>query len=202
MHQSLTSSGLLAGSLTSRSHTPVCPFDSERPHVIGQESYCPLAISTGQAFRIGRYPIHFHINGNMSLSYVRGCSIHHTFNRAVNIHNSHHVVVEHNVIYHVMGGAMFLEDSAETCTASSLLQLPYSVQMPMCHCYVFILQTTSCSTTSPCLSNRVRACSMMTSRQPLSGSPIQRITCVITMLLVAATSATGECSVGPNDYAV
>lgn len=70
----------------------------------------------GQAYRIGRYPIHFHINGNMSLSYVRGCSIHHTFNRAVNIHDSHNILVEHNVIYHVMGGAMFLEDSAETGT--------------------------------------------------------------------------------------
>lgn len=68
----------------------------------------------GQAFRLGRYPIHFHLNGDNSGSYVRGCAIHHTFNRAVNIHGTHNVLVEHNVIYDVMGGAFFLEDGIET----------------------------------------------------------------------------------------
>lgn len=68
----------------------------------------------GQAFRLGRYPIHFHLNGDMSRSYVKGCSIHKTFNRAINIHNTHKVLVEQNVIYDVMGGAVFLEDSIET----------------------------------------------------------------------------------------
>lgn len=70
----------------------------------------------GQSYRIGRYPVHFHLNGHMNQSYVKGCSIHHTFNRAVNIHNTHDVLIQQNVIYHVMGGAMFLEDSAETGT--------------------------------------------------------------------------------------
>ena len=67
----------------------------------------------GQAYRIGRYPIHFHINGDMSGSYVRGSSIHHTFNRAINIHNSHNILIENNVVHDVMGGAFFLEDSIE-----------------------------------------------------------------------------------------
>ena len=67
----------------------------------------------GQAFRLGRYPIHFHLNGIMTGSYVRGCSIHHTFNRAINIHNTHNVLIENNVAYDVMGGAFFLEDSIE-----------------------------------------------------------------------------------------
>ncbi|XP_048254094.1 fibrocystin-L-like [Haliotis rufescens] len=68
----------------------------------------------GQAFRLGRYPIHFHLNGDMSSSYVRGCSIHHTFNRAVNVHGTHNTFVEHNVLYDVKGGAFFLEDGIET----------------------------------------------------------------------------------------
>ena len=67
----------------------------------------------GQAFRLGRYPIHFHINGDMNGSYVRGCGIHHTFNRAVNIHHTDKILVENNVVYDVMGGALFLEDSIE-----------------------------------------------------------------------------------------
>lgn len=68
----------------------------------------------GQAFRLGRYPVHFHLNGDMMGSYVRGCSFHQSFNRAVNIHGTHNVVVEYNVAYNIMGGAMFLEDGVET----------------------------------------------------------------------------------------
>lgn len=62
----------------------------------------------------GRYPIHFHLSGNVSGSYVRGCSIHHTFNRAVTIHGVTGLLVEHNVAYHVMGHAFFIEDGIET----------------------------------------------------------------------------------------
>lgn len=47
-------------------------------------------------------------------SYVRGCAIHQTYNRAVTIHNTHRLLVEHNVIYNIMGGAFFIEDGIET----------------------------------------------------------------------------------------
>lgn len=67
----------------------------------------------GQAFRLGRYPIHFHLNGDMSESYVEGCGIHHTFNRAINIHGSSNTNIRKNVVYNVMGGALFLEDGIE-----------------------------------------------------------------------------------------
>ncbi|KAL4231850.1 Fibrocystin-L [Mactra antiquata] len=50
----------------------------------------------------------------MSDSYVKGCAIHESFNRAVNIHGTHNVKVENNVIYNIMGGAFFLEDGIET----------------------------------------------------------------------------------------
>jgi len=67
----------------------------------------------GQAFRLGRYPIHFHLNGDLPNSYVKECAIHQSFNRAVNIHGTNYVTVERNVIYDIMGGAFFLEDGIE-----------------------------------------------------------------------------------------
>ena len=80
--------------------------------VVGHIEHIEITYA-GQAFRLGRYPIHFHINGDMNGSYVRGCGIHHTFNRAVNIHHTDNILVENNVVYDVMGGALFLEDSIE-----------------------------------------------------------------------------------------
>lgn len=67
-----------------------------------------------ESSRLGRYPIHFHLNGDMTGSYVRGVALHQTFNRAINIHGSHNILVEHTVAYNVMGGAFFLEDGIET----------------------------------------------------------------------------------------
>ncbi|KAJ0054901.1 hypothetical protein NL108_007111 [Boleophthalmus pectinirostris] len=81
---------------------------------IGRFEYVEIS-HAGQAFRLGRYPIHWHLMGNINYkSYVRGCAIHHTFNRAVTIHNTHRLLVEHNVVYDVMGGALFIEDGIET----------------------------------------------------------------------------------------
>ncbi len=67
----------------------------------------------GQAFRLGRYPIHFHMNGDMTGSYVKECSIHESFNRATNMHATNYMLIEANVIYNIMGGAYFLEDGIE-----------------------------------------------------------------------------------------
>lgn len=67
----------------------------------------------GQAFRLGRYPIHFHLSGDVSGSYVRGCAVHHTFNRAVTVHGVDRLLVEKNVAYDVLGHAYFMEDGNE-----------------------------------------------------------------------------------------
>ena len=67
----------------------------------------------GQAFNLARYPIHFHTPGSLPTSYVRGCGIHNTFNRALTMHGVHNLTVEYNVIYNVMGLAFFLEDAVE-----------------------------------------------------------------------------------------
>ncbi|TKS89105.1 Fibrocystin-L Polycystic kidney and hepatic disease 1-like protein 1 [Collichthys lucidus] len=92
-------------------------FHAPRPNenlAIGRLEYVEV-FHAGQAFRLGRYPIHWHLMGDINYkSYVRGCAIHQTFNRAVTIHNTHRLLVEHNVIYNIMGGAFFIEDGIET----------------------------------------------------------------------------------------
>ena len=39
--------------------------------------------NAGQGLKLGKYPLHFHLIGNVSKSYIRNCSVHHVFNRAV-----------------------------------------------------------------------------------------------------------------------
>ncbi|XP_059501744.1 PKHD1 like 1, tandem duplicate 1 isoform X2 [Stegostoma tigrinum] len=81
--------------------------------VVGRIEYVEIYYA-GQAFRLGRYPIHWHLMGDLRYeSYVRGCAIHQTFNRAVTIHGTHHLLVEGNVAYSIMGGAFFIEDGIE-----------------------------------------------------------------------------------------
>uniref|UniRef100_UPI00398F2CC2 PKHD1 like 1, tandem duplicate 1 n=1 Tax=Pristiophorus japonicus TaxID=55135 RepID=UPI00398F2CC2 len=91
-------------------------FHARRPSaglVVGRIEYVEI-YHAGQAFRLGRYPIHWHLMGNLSYeSYVRGCAIHRTFNRAMTIHGTHHLLVESNVAYDIRGGAFFIEDGIE-----------------------------------------------------------------------------------------
>ena len=68
----------------------------------------------GQAFCLGRYPIHFHMIGRVRKSYIRRVSIHHTFNRAVAIHGVHYLRVQDNVAFETMGHTYFIEDGVET----------------------------------------------------------------------------------------
>nr|XP_034372677.1 fibrocystin-L [Arvicanthis niloticus] len=81
--------------------------------VTGRIEYIEV-FHAGQSFRLGRYPIHWHLLGDLQFkSYVRGCAIHQAYNRAVTIHNTHHLLVEKNIIYDIKGGAFFIEDGIE-----------------------------------------------------------------------------------------
>lgn len=93
-------------------------ISAESPNQIGQENVIARISNVelthvGQSFRLGRYPIHFHMVGDSPSSYVSECAIHESFNRAVNIHATNYVTVEKTVIYDIMGGAFFLEDGIE-----------------------------------------------------------------------------------------
>ena len=67
----------------------------------------------GQSFSLGRYPLHFHLSGDQPDSYIRGCGIHDTFNRATTIHATNFLTIEFNVAYNVMGLTIFIEDGNE-----------------------------------------------------------------------------------------
>jgi hypothetical protein len=45
-----------------------------------------------QAFLLGRYAIHWHMHGQLQYKqYIRGCAIHHSYQRAVTVHGTHQV---------------------------------------------------------------------------------------------------------------
>ena len=67
----------------------------------------------GQAFRLGRYSVHFHLSDRMNGSYVRQCSIHHSFNRAITAHGVEEMLFEGVVAFDIQGHAFFVEDGIE-----------------------------------------------------------------------------------------
>mmetsp|Transcript_27798 Transcript_27798/g.24414 ORF Transcript_27798/g.24414 Transcript_27798/m.24414 type:complete len:685 (+) Transcript_27798:1989-4043(+) len=80
---------------------------------VARISYCEIR-QAGQAFQMGRYPIHYHLIGAVHKSYVLGNAIHHTYNRAVTTHGVHFLKVQKNVAYWNKGHAYFIEDGIET----------------------------------------------------------------------------------------
>jgi hypothetical protein len=115
--------GLLSRNVVYRGDPVVSPDELYGAHIMchshGDESlacrieYIELT-DVGQAFKLGRYPIHLHMIGTVMNSYVRGNAIHHTYNRAVTFHGIHYLRVEHNVAYKTMGHVFFVEDAVET----------------------------------------------------------------------------------------
>ena len=80
--------------------------------LIGQFSNVEVK-EAGQGLKLGKYPIHFHMAGNVSKSYIRNCSVHHSFNRGITIHGVDHLLVEHNVVFDTRGHTIFTEDGTE-----------------------------------------------------------------------------------------
>lgn len=62
---------------------------------------------------LGRYPLHFHICGDLGGSYVRSTSTHHCFNRVISIHQTNGIDFEDNFGYDTMGHMFYLEDGLE-----------------------------------------------------------------------------------------
>ena len=92
-------------------HIMLCSMGDES--LIGRIEYIELR-DVGQAFQLGRYPIHFHMIGTVMNSYVNGNSIHNTYNRAVTIHGVFYLRVTNNLAYNTMGHTYFIEDGIET----------------------------------------------------------------------------------------
>ena len=69
--------------------------------------------NVGQLFTLGGYAIYFNMLGDSPSSYISECSIHQSFNRAVDVQGTNYITIEKTVIYDILGGALFLEDGVE-----------------------------------------------------------------------------------------
>jgi hypothetical protein len=69
--------------------------------------------NVGQAFKQGRYPIHFHLIGEVPMSYAKGNSVHKSFNRAFTIHGTKYLRIIDNVAFDTKGHTIFIEDGIE-----------------------------------------------------------------------------------------
>jgi hypothetical protein len=67
----------------------------------------------GQPKIVGRYPIHFHMNGDVTDSYVIGNAVHESFARLCTIHAIQYLRVQKNVGYNIAGHNFFFEDGIE-----------------------------------------------------------------------------------------
>lgn len=80
--------------------------------VIARLSYVEFT-QVGQAFKVGRYAVHFHMIGAVHRSYAIGNSVHEGFNRAFTMHGTHHLRLLDNVVCQVKGHNFFVEDAVE-----------------------------------------------------------------------------------------
>jgi len=71
-------------------------------------------VHMGQRGELARYPMHWHLAGDVSGQYFRGNSVWQSNNRCLTIHGSDNLDVRNNVCYDHMGHGYFLEEGAET----------------------------------------------------------------------------------------
>lgn len=69
----------------------------------------------GQLGVLGRYPVHFHMAGDVRDidAYIKDCSIHDNYQRCLVVHDTHGTLIENNVAYKTNGHCYFLEDAGE-----------------------------------------------------------------------------------------
>lgn len=70
-------------------------------------------VGMGQRGRLGRYPVHMHLNGNMQGTRVAKNAILGSQQRCIVVHGSNSVTVEGNVAYDTFGHCYLLEDGGE-----------------------------------------------------------------------------------------
>ncbi|TAG05425.1 MAG: hypothetical protein EAZ43_02780 [Betaproteobacteria bacterium] len=67
----------------------------------------------GQFDRLGRYPIHWHQNGDSTGDFVRGSSFHSNLQRGVVVHGTDNTTVESNTVLRSIGHSYSIEDGSE-----------------------------------------------------------------------------------------
>jgi cell migration-inducing and hyaluronan-binding protein len=109
--------GLLSRNITIQGDTGATPgygghiivMGGATAHVEGVELY-----HMGQRAKLARYPMHWHMAGDVTGQYFRNSSVWRTFSRCVTVHGSDNATVKDNVCYDHAGHGYFLEDGAET----------------------------------------------------------------------------------------
>ncbi|HSB55743.1 MAG TPA: G8 domain-containing protein, partial [Gemmatimonadales bacterium] len=109
--------GLLSRNITIQGDTGSTPgygghiiiLGGATAHIEGVELF-----QMGQRGQLARYPMHWHMAGDVSGHYFRNNSVWRTFNRCVTVHGSDNSVVQDNVCYDHTGHGYFMEDGAET----------------------------------------------------------------------------------------
>jgi len=71
-------------------------------------------VNFGQQGYLGRYPIHFHMSGDVSGSVVSKNVVHHSNQRGYVVHGSHNIHYKNNVAYEVFGHCFMIEDGIES----------------------------------------------------------------------------------------
>jgi G8 domain len=72
-------------------------------------------LRVGQTNVLGRYPVHFHMLGNLCKGcYVKHSAVRRSYYRCVSIHGTHSTIVSENVAFDVSGYCYYLEDGIET----------------------------------------------------------------------------------------
>ncbi len=95
-------------------------------HVMATGSNAVLRVAgvelrrVGQTNVLGRYPVHFHLMGDVSTSggglpraYASDLSIHRSYYRCVSVHGTHRAMVTQSVAYDSIGHCFYLEDGIE-----------------------------------------------------------------------------------------
>ncbi len=67
----------------------------------------------GQLGKMGRYPFHWHLAGDVPGQFIRNSSIHDSYQRCVTIHGTNGATVENNVCFNHFGHGYFLENGNE-----------------------------------------------------------------------------------------
>ena len=65
----------------------------------------------GQAYRMSRNPVGFHMTGDTTGSYVNKSSFHNSFNRAITLNGANNIEINKNVVFGIDASAFFIGDA-------------------------------------------------------------------------------------------
>lgn len=71
-------------------------------------------VHMGQTGLLARYPVHWHLAGEVAGQFIRNSTVWRTHNRCITVHGTDHLEVVDNVCYDHLGHGFFLEEGAET----------------------------------------------------------------------------------------